>query len=367
MAQFVLVCFSSLMYRRQTHFKEDVMKKNIFIVTCVLFLTILFIGTNSVCAAPDKPIELKFSLFLPLPHRIIQNVYIPWIKQVEERAKGKVKITIYAGQTLGAAKDQYDLVLRGIADMTTHVTGYTPGRFPLTDVMSLPLNMPSAKIGARVIWELYEKYLNKEYQNVKLLMISTHEPGQLLMGRKPVSKLAELKGMRIRNGFPVQIPILKEFGATALAMSVPDTYDAMQKGMADGTWTGASALQDFKLIEVTKSHTILNATAPLSVMVMNLDKWKSLPPDVQKAFDELSGLSLGVAQATEFDHTAQEALEAAKAKGQTIYELTPAERKEFDAKVKPICEAWAADMDKKGLPGKAVYQEAVKLLEKYSK
>jgi TRAP-type transport system periplasmic protein len=344
------------------------MKKKVFIAVCMLFLAVLFICTNSVCAAPDKPIELKFSLFLPPPHRIIQNVYIPWIKKIEEQTKGQVKITIFAGQTLGAAKDQYDLVLRGIADMTTHVTGYTPGRFPLTDVMSLPLNMPSAKIGARVLWELYEKYLNKEYPGVKVLMVSAHEPGQLLMSsKKPVATLADLKGMRIRNGFPVQIPILKEFGATALALSVPDTYDAMQKGMADGTWTGSSALLDFKLVEVTKSLTILNATAPLSVMIMNIDKWNSLPPDVQKVFNELSGLNLSVAQAAEFDNTAREAFEAARAKGQKIYELTPAERKVFEQRVQPFCDAWVADMEKKGLPGKAVYQEAVKLLAKYSK
>jgi TRAP-type transport system periplasmic protein len=344
------------------------MKKSFFAVMIVLFAVILALGTAPAHAASDKPIDLKFSLFLPPNHRIIQNVYNPWIKQIEERTKGKVKITIYPGGALGAAKDQYDLVLRGIADMTTHILAYTPGRFPLTDVMNMPLHVPSAKVGAHVVWELYEKYLNREFQNVKVLMISAHEPGQLLMSSKtPVVSINDLKGMKIKASWPSQIAMLKAFGGTALTLSVPETYDAMQKGMADGAWVGLSSLVDFKMIDVTKSQTLANSTCALSAMVMNIDTWKKLPADVQKVFDELSGESLSIAQATEFDNTAREALELAKSKGQKIYELSPADRKLYGEKAQPVIDAWVAEMEKKGLPGKAVYQEALSLLAKYSK
>jgi TRAP-type transport system periplasmic protein len=344
------------------------MKKCFFAVMIVFFAAILGLGTAPAQAASDKPIDLKFSLFLPPTHRIIQNVYNPWIKQIEERTNGKVKITIYPGGALGAAKDQYDLVLRGIADMTTHILAYTPGRFPLTDVMNMPLHVPSAKVGARVVWELYEKYLNREFQNVKVLMISAHEPGQLLISNKtPVVSLKDLKGMKIKASWPSQIAMLKALGATALTLSVPETYDAMQKGMADGAWVGLSSLVDFKMIDVTKSQTLVNSTCALSAMVMNMDTWKKLPADVQKAFDELSGESLSVAQATEFDNTAREALELAKAKSQKIYELSPADRKLYGEKAQPVIDAWVTEMEKKGLPGKAVYQEALSLLAKYSK
>jgi TRAP-type transport system periplasmic protein len=344
------------------------MKKSFVCVMIVLLATIIGFGAGQARAASDKPIDLKFSLFLPPTHRIIQNVYNPWIKKIEERTNGKVKITIYPGSTLGAAKDQYDLVLRGIADMTTHILAYTPGRFPLTDVMNLPLNVPSAKVGARTTWELYEKYFNREFQNVKVLMLSAHEPGQLLISsKKPAATLEDMKGMKIKASWASQIAMLKALGGTALTLSVPETYDAMQKGMADGAWVGLSSLVDFKMIDVTKSQTILNSTCALSAMVMNMETWKKLPPDVQKVFNELSGESLSVAQAAEFDNTAKEALEMAKAKGQKIYELAPADRKAYDEKAQPVCDAWVAEMEKKGLPGKAVYQEAVNLLAKYSK
>jgi TRAP-type C4-dicarboxylate transport system substrate-binding protein len=141
----------------------------------------------------------------------------------------------------------------------------------------------------------------------------------------------------------------------------------MQKGMADGTWTGASALQDFKLIEVTKSITVLNSTCPTSVMVMNMKMWNSLPPDVQKVFDELSGVKLSMKQGEGFDIRAREGFDSAKSLGYQIYELTPAEKKAWAEKAKPVCDAWIADMEKKGLPGGKVYQDAVLLLDKYSK
>jgi TRAP-type transport system periplasmic protein len=61
------------------------------------------------------------------------------------------------------------------------------------------------------------------------------------------------------------------------------------------------------------------------------------------------------------------AFEEIRKAGDQVYELPAAERKMWMDKAQPICDAWVAEMEKKGLPGKKVYQDAVSLIAKYSK
>jgi TRAP-type transport system periplasmic protein len=344
------------------------MRKNWLLMIVAVFLIVFSGALSAVAATAEKPIELKFALFLPPTHGIVVNAYNPWIKELEERTHGKIKITVFFGGTLGAAKDHYDMVVEGIADMAATITGYTPGIFPLTDVMSLPIDRPSAQIGARVLWELYPKYLKQEFSKVKLLSFYTQEPMQFLMRGKKINNLADmLKGTKIRAGSPQQIPVLRAWDSSALNLSIAETYDALQKGMADGTWTGTSALLDFKLNEVINSVAIVNSTAPVAIVVMNLQKYNSLPPDVQKVIDEASGLKFWLKCAGVFDNRAKEAMEAVKAQGAQIYELTAAEKKMWAEKSSPVCEPWVADMEKKGLPGRKVYQDTLALVQELSK
>jgi TRAP-type transport system periplasmic protein len=344
------------------------MKRTCLTMIIAVFLIVLSGALSAIPATAENPIELKLATWAPPTHPVNAIAFKSFVAEVEERTHGKVKITIFAGGTLGAPKDHLDLALDGVADIAVTITGYTAGRLPLTDVMSLPIERSSAQTGTRVLWELYPLYLKQEFSKVKLLAFYTQEPMQFLMTSKRINNLADmLKGAKIRNGAPSHIPILREWGAAALNLSITDTYDAIQKGMADGVWTGTSALLDFNLIDVTKSVAIVNSTAPIAIMVMNLKRWNSLPPDVQKVIDDASGLKLWLKCAEVFDNRAKEALEATKARGNQIYELTAEEKKIWAEKAGLVCEPWVADMEKKGLPGRKVYQDAMELARKFSK
>lgn len=156
-------------------------------------------------------------------------------------------------------------------------------------------------------------------------------------------------------------------GASPLTIPIPELYDSLQKGMADGALLPFSAIKDFKLQDVLKYHTIANLYIMTSGTVMNPQAFSGLPEDAQKVINELSGAKMGQKSGDAFDRNAKIAEDECRKARQEIYILPAAERKVWMEKAKPVIDAWVADMESKRLPGKKVFQETVVLVEKYSK
>ncbi len=111
-------------------------KKSLFFLVFVLCAGFIFGTLTSatlVQAAPDKPVDLTFAIADSPNHPDIKQGFKVWADEVEKRTGGKVKITIHAGQTLAKASEQYDMVLRGAADITKVVATHYRGRFPLLE------------------------------------------------------------------------------------------------------------------------------------------------------------------------------------------------------------------------------------------
>jgi TRAP-type C4-dicarboxylate transport system substrate-binding protein len=343
------------------------MKGRFVLFVIVLFLISFLAMGRSSYAQTAKPIELKLSHFLSPMHNTHTDVYAPFAKELEERTKGRVKVTIFPGEALGKAKDHYDMVMNGIVDMANFTPGLTAGRFPLTTVVELPIGIPSAKAGSLITWELYNKYLKSEYSGVKILTFFTHGPGDIHMTKKPVRTLEDLKGLRIRSPGPTQTALLKELGASPLTMPIPDVYDALQKGMADGAVLAFSAIKDFKFYELIRHTTVCRLyVMPMSVAI-NLKVWAGLPPDIQKTIEDLSGPRMAEIAGVSYDKYDEFGVEAAKKVKAEIITLSPEEKKRWDDKLKTFNDKWVADTEAKGLPGRKVFEEAVSLVKKYSK
>jgi TRAP-type C4-dicarboxylate transport system substrate-binding protein len=341
------------------------MKKGIFLLAMVLVF--VFATGKFSYAQAVKPIELKLSHFMSPMHNLHVDVFAPFAKELEERTKGRVKITIYPGEALGKAKDHYDMVVHGITDIAIFIHGYTAGRFPLTSVIELPIGVPSAKVGSRVIWELYDKYLKPEHPGIKLLTLWTHGPGHIHMTKKPVKTLEDIKGLRIRSPGPQQTALLRELGISPLTIPIPELYDSLRRGMADGAVVPFSVVVDFKLFELIKYHTVANLYVMSMGLAMNPKTWESLPPDVQKIVEELSGPRMSEIAGASYDKYDQLGIEAAKKVKAEIFTLSSEEKERWADRIKPLNDKWISDMEAKGLPGKKIFDDARLLLEKYSK
>ena len=141
-----------------------------------------------------------------------QHSFRAWCKEVEKRTNGRVKITYFPNGTLTPAAQTYDNVVKGIADIGESVFGYTRGKFPMMAMIDLPLGYSSGVQSTGLINAYYNKFKPKELDEVKVLFVHAHGAG-IVHTKKPVYKLEDLKGMKIRAEGTV-VPIVEALGAS---------------------------------------------------------------------------------------------------------------------------------------------------------
>ena len=329
---------------------------------------LLFLAAGGGAQAQTKPIELKLSHFMSPMHNLHVDVFAPFAKEVEEKSKGRLKITIFPGEALGKSRDHFDMVTTGVTDIAFVIPSYTAGRFPLSAVMEIPFLVPFAKVGSRAVWELSTKgYFNQEFQGARMLSFWTTGPGQILMTKKLARTLDDIKGVRLRSPGPAQTALLRDLGISPLTIPIPELYDALQRGMADGAVAPLSAVVDFKLFEVVKNYTIANLYVTTMCLAMNPKAWASLPPDIQKIVEEAAGSRASANAGLSYDNYDAKGLEAGKKAQGQIYNLPADERGRWMEKAKGQADKWISDGEAKKLPSRKVYEEARALVQQYSK
>ena len=219
------------------------------ILAATVMGVLLFYSPGPVQAA--DPIKLNYSIFFPAPHK---NTVLAteWAQEIEKRTNGAVKITMFPGGTLTPADKCYDGVVNGLSDIGMSVMGYTRGRFPLSEVIDLPLGYKNGLAATQLINLYYEKFKPKELDDVKVLYLHAHGPG-ILHTKKPVKNLDDLKGMKIVcHGLSAKV--VGALGATPVAMPMPERYDALQKGVAEGGVNPIESLKGWKLARSDQVH-----------------------------------------------------------------------------------------------------------------
>jgi len=309
--------------------------------------------------------KLNYSVFFPAPHK---NAVLAteWAKEIEKRTGGKVQITVFPGGTLTPADKCYDGVVKGISDIGFSVLAYTRGKFPLTEVSDLPLGMKTGLVATKVINDYYKKFKTKEFDEVKVMYLHGHGPG-IIHSKKEVKTLEDLKGMKIRcTGMAAKI--VAALGGTPVAMPMGETYDALSRGVVDGSMAPQEALQGWKWGEVVK-FTIENFSSSYSTgmfVVMNKDKWNALPPDVQKIIEQVNEEYIEK-QGKTWDEIDKVGRDYTIGRGNKIISLSPDESLRWEKAVKPLLDEYKKNMKGKGLPGDEVLSFYLQTIYKYQK
>jgi TRAP-type C4-dicarboxylate transport system substrate-binding protein len=287
---------------------------------------------------------------------------------VEKRTEGRVKVNVYPGETLGKQVEQFDLLLKGAAQLTIFVGPQYPGRFPFTDVFNLPFLIPPDGPGSpgKAIRDMvHEKYLGSIYfKEVKMLWKGRYQPNVIHMGKKAVRNLNDIKGKVI--GFPggrIIPAYIKALGASPEQSPSPEVYTNIEKGIIDGQVLPFETQMAFKLCDVAKFVTMTNQGSAAKCLVMRMQTWNSLPPDVQKIIEDLNPWAeelLSKVNMAAFQRVSG----ISKQAGVEMIEFTPAERTRWDEATKSVEKNWFAEMDAKGLPATAMYNDIQKLLGK---
>lgn len=333
-------------------------------------LTSIFIGigalllSGSIAQVSAKTIELSFSTGLPPFHVAVKDICVPWAKMVEERAKGKVKVDVHSGGSLCNAKQTLACIENGLVDIGYGPCVFNSDRFPLSTVLDLPLlGFSTAEEMAKAFWELYKKIpeIRAEYSDFHVLWLGARPLYQIQTIKKPVRTLEDLKGMKIRTSGGTSAMVPPKLGAVAVVLNVTDTYLSMERGIVDGSMFPWEGNKSFKLYEIVKYHTVVNLIGGGNYTLMNKDLWNSLSPDIQKVFDELGGEWATQWDSEKWDAEDVRGKELCIKAGNEIYTPPPEELKRWKRAVEPVWDEWVTKMGAKGLPGRKVLDETLKL------
>ena len=323
----------------------------------------------SATSALAQDVTIKLHHFLPAQANVPRLVLDVWADNVEAASEGRIKVERYPTMQLGGTPPELmDQAVDGIADVVWTVVGYTPGRFPRTEVFELPFMVDDARAASYAYWKMFETHMaDADFAGVKILGTWVHGPG-MFHTNKPVRVPGDLQGMKIRGGSRLVNDLLTRVGAEPIGMPVPAVSEALSKGVLDGTtipWEVTTAL---KVPELVQNHTEFDGPGLYTltfVLAMNQDVYDAMPDDLKAVIDANSGLDFSVfAGGTQADADGP-SREVAVGLGNNIFTVSEAEVAEWDALVRPIYETWVADMDGRGIDGQALIDEAKALMDEY--
>lgn len=322
----------------------------------ILGLATAALLTLNVQSKAADVIELKLATFEP-PHAFAASTILKaWAEKVNKDSGGRLNVKVFAGGVLGKPPQQYDVVKGGVADIAWTVLGYIGGQFPLSSVVDLPFLTNSSKGATRALNTLYaEGYLDKEFEGVKNLGLHTMHAYQFHFKDKKVIKASQFKGLKIRVPSKIMGNILSKLGATPVRVPAPGAYEALQRGVLDGTPFPYAAVSSFRLGDVTKYHAEINISNTAFSLLMNEKKYDSLPDDMKKVIDANSGHAFGEWAAALIDaNDAKQKEVIAGLEGHEISVVSGADLAEYKSLLSPVVGEWLAEMKSKNLDGDKV-------------
>jgi len=325
-------------------------------------------------SAQAQTVTLKVHHFLG-PQSIQHTKMLQtWCDNIAKDSSNRLVCQIYPAMQLGGSPPQlFDQAKDGVADVVWTVAGYSAGRFAKSQVFELPFMMTNAGATSRAAWDFIQKHAQDEYKDVKLLAAHVHGPGVIFTKNKPVTKIEDLKGMKMRGPTATVTKMLANMGATPVGMPVPQVPEALSKGVIDGAVIPYEVAPGLKVQELTKfaSETDRNSPALYTtffVVPMNKAKYESLPADLKAVIDKNSGRELSAFLGdTQAGNDIPGRKIFAETPGYTITQIPAAEVDRWKKATAQLDDAWAADMDKRGLNGKAMLEDARALIKSYTK
>ncbi len=313
--------------------------------------------------AEPKVIELTRADWMPLSDPLTP-IGALFCDAIEQATEGRVKVTYLPGGVLFGGKDAYQAIVDGITDMGMVFLGYTPKRFPLLAAFNLPLPiLDEVEIGTRIFMELIEKYQPAELADAKTLNSWYCDDNQLYTIEHPVRVAEDMKDLNIR-ATGIKVKLYQLMGATPVSMSSGEIPEGLQKRIVNAVSAAGMQVETQKLAPPLKYCTYLSAGNAAFNVMMNLDKWNSLPADIQKIIEEVS-LEYAYIDANNFVKCSTAGHNWAVAQGVEVTKFPPEIMALRDAAIETILEDYYADCEALGLPGRDFLQDIYDLYEKY--
>jgi TRAP-type C4-dicarboxylate transport system substrate-binding protein len=325
------------------------------------------LATTAFLAIPAaaQEVTLRLHQFLPAQANVPTLILDVWADRVEAASDGRIEIERYPSMQLGGSPPQLvDQAIDGVADIVWTVVGYTPGRFPRTEVFELPFMVEDAGAASAAFWQLYDSEMRADFAGLELLGAWVHGQG-LIHADREIRAPQDLRGVKVRGASRMVNQMLETLGGTPVGMPIPAVPEALSKGVIDAAtmpWEVTGAL---RVPELVTHHTEFDGPMLYTitfVLAMNEEVYDGLPDDLRAVIDAESGLEFSVFAGETMVAADAPAREAALDLGNEVVTLSGASAEVWAEAAAPVYEAWTAEMEARGIDGAALIGEARRLM-----
>ncbi len=296
-----------------------------------------------------------------------------WAERIGTASGGRIKVEVYPAMQLGGQpRDLVQQLEDGVVDIIWTVPGFTPGRFMGIEGLELPfLNTGKSLTESPAAMEYALKHLaDNELRGIKVIAINATDRALVHTTRKPIHKLEDFRGMRLRVAGRWIGEAVSALGGTPIGIALPGVYEALARGQVDGMLINWAITQPYRFYEVAKFHTEPSGGLfqGMILTLMSLRSYNRLPPDLKAVIDADSGIPLSRRLGEIWDSQTQPAIDATKAApGNEIIEIDAAEKERWQRAVQPVYDAWIAEMNRRGRNGRAMFDDILAITRSHGR
>lgn len=335
----------------------------VLLISVAVFANVLF--------AKDEPIKLILHHLHSPKAAAHAKFLVPWAENIKKMSNGRLEIEVFPSMTLGGKPNElYKQARDGTADIIWTLAGYTPGVFPRTEVYELPTVHKGSSIATSLAIKEKFDLIKDDYKDVKPLMVYVHAGNAIHTVNKKVTSIEDLKGLKLRTPSRTGGWLIDELGAEPVGMPLPALPQSLSKNAVDG------ALIPFEVFPPFKFHQLTNYSAQgpdatrfgtsVFLLLMNQDKFNSLPKDLQLLIENSLDIDMVKKVGQIWMDVEKPGIKMQKDSGSEIISLNKESMKEFDKAGQRVVSRWIEEVNKKGIDGQKLVDEARKAIEKNS-
>ena len=318
-----------------------------------------------------QEVTLRFQHFISPKGSAPALFMTPWAEKVERESNGRIKVEIYPAMQLGGTPPAiYDQIRDNVIDGGWAIPGYTPGRFPGIEAFELPfISSISAEDTSKAAFEFYQKHLQDEFSEVKVLAVHVHGPGVVHTKDVEIDSVDDFSGLKLRAPTRLASKILENLGSTPVGMPVPQLPESVSKGVVDGGVIPFEIVPALKMHELATAHTRIGGNRALYntvfIWAMNKSVYERMPADLRAVIDANSGLEASAWAGRAMEEGDAPGLAAVQRVGNTVHTLDGGDLARMRELTAPIVDEWIAETSAKGLPAAQMVEDARTLVAKY--
>jgi TRAP-type C4-dicarboxylate transport system substrate-binding protein len=325
-------------------------------------------STNGDTETPAKsvqPVELNFATWHHPAYPLNTGIWEPFCQEVEEKTDGRVKIYFHPGGVLVKGDETYDAVVTGTIDMGFTLQSYTTGRFPLTSILEFPFMFSSSKQVCLTAAELLKTNaaFQEEYGEVIPVWVGATDTS-IIVSAKPINTIEDLKGLRLRTPGIIQNQVCEVLGIVPVSMPYAEVYDAIQRGVVDGTFGPQCSILEHNFHEVAKHGVSFELYITPLFVSMNKGSWGKISPEDQATIREIMD-QLPQKIGEQYDSRVEADRKIWAENGLQVVEFSEEDMQKIHTLLEPLEEKMLSEMEEKGIPAKEVHAEIKRLAEKY--